>query len=106
MSSAPNGSQLRQRQMKRHAVWSGRVNRLLMLLELCPQPARVALLLIALVCAASLAGCGTLSTPPSEQPRNPSLPQASTAIPAESYSSKVESFLQRSRELLMRIRPM
>lgn len=55
-----------------------------------PAPARGALLLMLLVLAGSLAGCQSLSMPPSEPPRNPAPPQISTELPQESYSSRVE----------------
>lgn len=58
-----------------------------------PPPVHLLSLLTLLVLAGSLAGCQSLSMPPSEQPRNPQPPQISTELPQETYSSRAaESF--------------
>lgn len=75
------------------------------LLEL-PPPARIALLLMLAVLVGSLSGCATPSAPPSLPAINPAPAQISEPLPQKSYSSRVESFLRKSRELLTGTPPM
>jgi hypothetical protein len=84
-----NGRPLSPRRIPKRANWSnaGRVV-LTKLLEV-PLPVRLAFWLTLLVLTGLLAGCAGLSTPPSETPRNPSLPPPQQSQPTEPYLSRV-----------------
>lgn len=94
MSSGPNGSQLRQRQMKNRAAWNARANRVLTMLQDLPLAVRPALLLTLLVLVTLCAGCATPSAPPSEGARNPQPPQLSEPLPSESYLQQVQKLIE------------
>lgn len=65
-----------------------------------PPPVRQALLVMLLVLATLLAGCGTPQTPPSELPRNPAPPPSRLEPRSESWSTSVARDLERWRQML------
>ena len=102
MTYAKNGLQQPQPQISKPHDLSESANKALMKLVWLRLAETTALLLILGLIALSLVGCAQTSTPPSAWPLNPQPPQISLEPPNESYSQRVQSFLQRSRERLTR----
>jgi hypothetical protein len=62
-----------------------------------PPSVRLLFGLTLLVLLGLLAGCGTLSVPPSVEARNPQPPQISEPLPSESYLSKAQKLIENWR---------
>lgn len=84
-----NGRYQSPQRIPKRANWSSAGRVVLMRLLEVPLPVRLACWLTLLVLTGLLAGCAGLSTPPSETPRNPSLPPPQQSQPTEPYLSRV-----------------
>lgn len=88
------------KEIRRRYVWSARVNHALTRLRELPPPVRLAFVLLLIVLAASLAGCATRPTSPSESPRNPEPPPSRLAERSETWSDSVARDLQKWQQML------
>ena len=106
MTYAKNGSPQPQPQTSKQTEWSEQDSAgLTKLWRLRVGETLLLLALFGLIAFLS-AGCAQTSTPPSAWPLNPQPPQIGLEPPTESYTSRVQSFLRKSRERLTSIQAM
>jgi hypothetical protein len=84
-----NGKPRQPLQIPRQGVWSKLGKAVRTKLADMLLPVRLMIVIALLVLIALLQGCATPSTPPSETPRNPSLPPPQQSQPTEPYLSRV-----------------
>ena len=101
--SAPNGSQQRQQQMTRRAVWKERASRVLTRLRDLPPPVKYGFWLTLLVLALLLAGCATNSAQSSFTPANPAPPPTTLSERSETFSSSAQRLIQTWRSRLIEL---
>jgi hypothetical protein len=87
--------------IKKRNVWKERARGMWTRLQELPPPARVALLLLLIVLATSLAGCGTTSAPSSFTPRNPEPPPTTLSERSVPWSQSAAQLLSKWRAMLM-----
>lgn len=100
-----NGLPQRPRQIQKRGVLSGLVKALQTLREPWLLPVRLALLLMLLVLAGSLAACATTSAPSDFTPANPSVPPTTLSERSETFSSHAQRNISEWRKRLIELIP-